>query len=212
MNVVFYNRNFKITSDVLTPRPETEQLIDVVLSLAGKSILPGVVPPKRKLPQNPLIYDIGTGSGCIAITLKKELPDAQVVASDISEKALNIAKANASDLNAPIPFIISNLLDFIKSGEYKPPDLLVANLPYVDETWDWLDKTALKTDPEIALYAKDGGLALIKQLVDDATTLKISRLILEADPCQHDRIKAYAKSYDLESTTGFILSMRLKSH
>ena len=216
MNVVsqsnFYGRNFKVTSDVLTPRPETEQLIDVVLGLAGKSILPGVNPPKRQLPENPKIYDIGTGSGCIAITLKKELPDAEIIATDVSEKALKIAKANAANLGAPILLIISHLLDFVKHEGYPTPDLVVANLPYVDKNWDWLDKESLKSDPDLALYAKDGGLELIKQLIDQATDLKIPRLIFEADPSQHSRIIDYAKSYDLESITGFILSMRLKLH
>ncbi|MBR0479975.1 HemK family protein methyltransferase [Candidatus Saccharibacteria bacterium] len=206
----FYGRDFLVTKDVLIPRPETEQLIDMVLSLAGKPYLPGIKPEKRKLPEKPKIYDIGTGSGCIAITLKKELPEAEVVASDISEKALEIGKANALRLNAPIPFIISNLLDFVKHKDFPTPDLVVANLPYVDENWDWLDKESLKKEPALALYAEDGGLALIKKLLDDASDLKIPRLLLEADPCQHAKIIDYAKSYNLEKINGFILSMRLK--
>lgn len=211
MNVNFYGRDFIITPDVLIPRPETEQLIDAVLTLAGKPFLPGIKAPSRELPENPVILDVGTGSGCIAITIKKELPEATVYASDISKKALEIAKKNASVQNAPISLIISHLLKNVKLKRLKP-DLIVANLPYVDKTWDWLDLNSLKKEPAIALFAEDGGLALIKELIDEASALKIPRLLLEADPCQHDKIALYAekKGYLLINITGFILNMRLK--
>lgn len=211
MNVNFYGRDFIITPDVLIPRPETEQLIDAVLTLAGKPFLPGIKAPSRELPENPVILDVGTGSGCIAITIKKELPEATIYASDISEKALEVAKKNASAQNAPISIIISHLLKNVKLKRLKP-DLVVANLPYVDKTWDWLDLNSLKKEPAIALFAEDSGLALIKELIDEASALKIPRLLLEADPCQHDKIALYAekKGYLLINITGFILNMRLK--
>lgn len=197
----FYGRDFLITKDVLIPRPETEQLIDVVLSLAGKPYLPGVKPTARRLPISPKILDIGTGSGCIAITIKKELPEAQVTATDISEAALKIAQKNAAAHGTHISFIISHLLEEVKFT----PDVIVANLPYVDESWDWLDKTSLSHEPAIALYAKDSGLALIKELVN---TAKSKYLILEADPCQHNDIIRYAqeKGFDFLEARGFILS------
>ena len=197
----FYGRDFLVTEDTLIPRPETEQLIDTVLSLAGKPYLPGVRPSKRVFPQNPTILDVGTGSGCIAITLALELPEAKVYASDISEKALKVAQKNAANLGAPIPFIISYLLEKVNIN----PDVIVANLPYVDPEWDWLDKESLSKEPALALYAEDHGLALIKELID---TAKSKYLILEADPCQHAEIISYAKqqSYTLIDTRGFILS------
>lgn len=203
----FYGRDFYVTKDVLTPRPETEQLIDFALSLAGKPFLPGVKPGKRVLPKNPKIYDIGTGSGCIAITIKKELPEAVVVASDISKPALEIAKINQQAFYLHIPFIISNLLDFVKHDLFPTPDLVVANLPYVDKNWPWLDREALSSDPDIALYAENDGLELIFRLIDEAAELKIPRLLLEADPCEHSRLKAYAakKAYELKEVRGFIL-------
>lgn len=211
MNVNFYGRDFIITPDVLIPRPETEQLIDAVLTLAGKPFLPGIKAPSRELPENPVILDVGTGSGCIAITIKKELSEATVYASDISEKALEVAKKNASAQNAPISLIISHLLKNVKLKRLKP-DLVVANLPYVDKTWGWLNLNSLKKEPAIALFAEDGGLALIKELIDEASALKIPRLLLEADPCQHEEIALYAekKGYLLINITGFILNMRLK--
>ena len=88
----FYGRVFLVTKDVLIPRPETEQIIDAVLNLAGKPYLPGVKPSQRVLKEHPIILDIGTGSGCIAITLALELPEAKIYASDVSEPALKIAQ------------------------------------------------------------------------------------------------------------------------
>ena len=205
----FYGRDFLITKDTLIPRPETEQLIDTVLNLAGKSYLPGVKPSSRQLPEHPIILDVGTGSGCIAITLALEIPEATVYASDISKPALKVAQKNASNLNAPITTIISNLLEKVKSGSLPIPDVVVANLPYVDKDWDWLDKTALAKEPALALYADDHGLALIKKLIDQAYELHIPHLILEADPCQHDTITNYASNkYQLQEIRGFILSFK----
>ncbi len=199
----FYGRDFIVTPDVLIPRPETEQLIDEVLSLAGVPFLPGVRPTKRVLPENPVILDVGTGSGCIAITLKRLLPDADVFVSDVSEKAIEVAQKNASRQNIPLHTIISHLL---KNVNIKP-DLIVANLPYVDKNWDWVDEEALSAEPSLALYADDGGLALIKQLIDQAAALNTPRLVLEADPCQHQHIIDYAESkYILSNTRGFILA------
>ena len=201
----FYGREFLITKDVLIPRPETEQLIDAVLNLAGKPYLPGVKPSKRKLPENPTIIDVGTGSGCIAITLKKELPDATIIATDISESALKVAQKNAALHDTPISFIISHLCQKVK----EEPDLVIANLPYVDKTWEWLDLESLKKEPSIALFAEDGGLKLIKELID---TTNAKFLILEADPCQHEAIIKYAKNkYTLTNIRGFALEFVLKS-
>ena len=195
----FYGRNFYVDEHVLTPRPETEQIIDEVLSLCGKAILPGVKPEAPALdPINLKILDIGTGSGCIAITLKKELEDAEVYASDVSEEALNVAKKNAEDLGANVEFITSYLLQNVNIT----PDVIVTNLPYVDKDWDWLDKESLKEDPDLALYSEDHGLKLIKELLDTANS---KYLILEADPSQHDEIIKYAKSYRLLKQNGFIL-------
>ena len=90
------------------------------------------------------------------------------------------------------------------------PDVVVANLPYVDENWEWIDKEALSKEPSLALYAEDGGLSLIKKLIDQVTERKIKHLILEADPCQHERIQEYAKEkgFTLRETRGFVLYFR----
>ena len=217
----FYGRDFTVTPDVLIPRPETEQMIDMVLGLAGHAYLPGMKPPERKLPENPVILDVGTGSGCIAVTLALELPEAEVFASDISEKALKIAQKNANQHGAPINIIISHLLKNVnmwsdlgrdawqsKVMTAARPDVVVANLPYVDPEWSWLDKETLAYEPELALYAENHGLALIEELIMESSERQIPRLILEADPCQHAKITKFATkySYRLEKTMGFIVS------
>ena len=197
----FYGRDFLVTPDVLIPRPETEQIIDSILNLAGKPYLPGVKTGKNQLPDKPKILDVGTGSGCIAITIKKELPKSEVYATDVSEKALKIAQKNATKHDARISFIISHLCQNVNIN----PDVIVANLPYVDENWDWLDKEALSYEPHIALYAKDHGLSLIKELIDISNS---KYLILEADPCQHEEIINFATKKGLQhlETRGFILT------
>lgn len=201
----FYGRNFKVTPDVLIPRPETEQIIDEALNLAGKSYLPGVKPSDRVLPEHPLILDVGTGSGIIAITLKLELPEATVIGLDISSLALKIAQENAAHLNATVDFKISDLLESYRGEK---PALIVANLPYVDETWEWLDKEALSAEPRLALFAKDGGLALIKRLLQEIIAHDFHpKILLEMDPCQHETLIQFAKKlgYKHQKTTGYII-------
>lgn len=206
----FYGRDFYITKDVLIPRPETEQIIDAVLMLTGKPYLPGVKPNEPQILDNPIIYDVGTGSGCIAITLKLELPKSKVYAIDISEKAIKTAQKNAEKNDASINLISSHLLQKVKEGNLPTPDIIVANLPYVDKNWPWLDKKALSKEPSIALYAEDHGLKLIKELISDKTTAKTKYLILEADPCQHEEIKSFATNYNFKLTDirGFILTFK----
>lgn len=203
LNKDFYGYDFLVTKDILIPRPETEQLIDMVLSLAGVPYLPGVKPTKRVLPEHPAILDVGTGSGCIAITLAKKLPEANITACDISTPALTVATKNAENLQANVNFCHSDLLNNIDFT----PDLIVANLPYVDPDWPWLDKEALSQEPSLALYADDHGLALIKKLIVQASTRHIKHLILEADPCEHDEIIQYAEKYKykLIKKMGYIL-------
>lgn len=181
----FYGRRFFVTPDVLIPRPETETIIDIVKELKPTKIL-----------------DVGTGSGCIAITCALET-DAQVDAIDISDDALRIAQKNAAHHSAKVNFHKSDLLsDFTP----EPDTLIIANLPYVDADWDWLDHQSLDHEPSLALYAEQGGLELIYKLIDQYPS-NAAGLILEADPCQHEAIIGYAKNRRLELKTknGFIV-------
>ena len=191
----FFGRDFKVNKNVLIPRSETEDIILSVQSIVETDKLDA-----------PTILDVGTGSGCIPITLKLELPDANVFASDVSKAALEVAKENAKNLKADVEFLHSNLLE---KFDYLP-DIITANLPYVDKTWDWTSES-LKFEPALALYADDGGLKLIKKLLDEVNDRKDDRkhyLLLEADPSEHDEIIKYAKKYkmDLILKNNFILA------
>ena len=181
----FYGRRFFVTPNVLIPRPETETIIDIAKKLKPDKIL-----------------DVGTGSGCIAITLVLELPNTQVSAVDISDDALRIAQKNAAHHNAKVEFHKSNLLE---NYQPKPGTLIIANLPYVDAAWDWLDHKTLDHEPSLALYAEQGGLELIYKLINQ--TPAGCPLILEADPCQHEAIIKYAqkRNFTLVRQDGFII-------
>ena len=143
----------------------------------------------------PTIIDIGTGSGCIPITLKLELKQrglgSRVFGTDISKNALAVAKLNAERLMAGVTFYESDLLAQVEGL----PDIMTANLPYVDVNWDFLSPS-LKYEPALALYAGDGGLKLIKQLFDQISARKIDEkkrfLIIEADVLQNEAIIKYA--------------------
>ncbi len=183
----FYGRMFYVNPDVLIPRAETEVAIDIIKKIKPKKVV-----------------DVGTGSGCIGVTLKCEMPEIELICCDVSDKALDIAKGNAKKHNInDIQFIISDLLSNIDSK----PDLVVANLPYVDKKWDFLDLKALSFEPSKALYAEDGGLELIKRLIKQCKEKEISHLVLEADPSQHKDIISYAKKmgFELAEAHGYIL-------
>ena len=193
----FYGRPFKVTSATLIPRPETEDIIILAKQIANNP----TIQPRH-------ILDLGTGSGCIAITLSIEFPAAQVTATDISQKALNIAKQNAKTLNTPnITFLKSNLFNNKKLKSQKF-DIICANLPYVDETWTW-NSSDLKHEPKAALYANNQGLAIIQKFLDQVPyySTKNTHILIEADQSQHTKIITYAKKYHLKliSTANLIL-------
>jgi len=177
--IEFYGREFEITSEVLRPRPETEWLVETCLSL--------------DLPDAARVVDVGTGSGVIAVSLGLERPDWLVLASDVSEPALEVARKNAKDLQAKnVEFTKADLLDGLE-GIF---DLVVANLPYVDKGWGWVKPEELK-DPDVALYADDGGLALIKNLILQAPKKLTPEgyLVLECDDSQVEEIIKFAKGH-----------------
>ena len=147
----FYGRDFLVSPAVLIPRPETEMMIDEVLALAGKAYLPGIKTPERKLSENPVILDVGTGSGCVATTIKLEIPEAKVIGLDVSAEALKVARQNAEKLGADVEFIRSDLLSNYK-GEN--PDVVVANLPYY-----------ITTPILMKLLEEEPGLSLIEIMV-----------------------------------------------
>ena len=152
----FYDRKFKVTKDVLSPRMETEELIYKVLEYT-----------KNSKKGSFRILDLCTGSGIIAITLKKEIigKSTNIVASDISEKALNIAIENANNNNAHITFIKSDLFDNI-SGEF---DLIISNPPYISyEDKKTIKDSVLNYDPHLALFAEEDGIYFYRKIIENA--------------------------------------------
>ncbi|MCA9959739.1 MAG: peptide chain release factor N(5)-glutamine methyltransferase [Anaerolineales bacterium] len=155
----FYGCDFQVTPAVLIPRPETELLVEKALHWARQRQAANTAPP--------IVVDIGTGSGCIAITLARHLPQAQVIAVDISTAALTIAQTNAQRL-APgrVQFQHGSLLSPVTHAI----DLILANLPYItDQEWTDLDDGVKLYEPAVALKGGRDGLDLIKNLLHQAT-------------------------------------------
>lgn len=150
----FYGRDFWVTLDVLSPRPDSETLIDCALEK-----LRGVDAPR--------ILDLGTGSGALAVTLLAEIPRAHVQATDISPEALHVAAENAQTHNVSgrISFMKSDWLQTV-GGHY---DLIISNPPYIDaKAMGQLSDEVLDYDPRIALYGGEDGLDPYRVIMRDA--------------------------------------------
>lgn len=190
----FYGRTFIVSPQVLIPRPESEDLIDLFLEVSANNILP-----------HQSLLDIGTGSGCLGITAKLERPSIDVTLTDTSKTALEVAKKNADNLNAEVKLRQQNLL----IGQIEPLDYILANLPYVNP--DWKVSPELRHEPKQALFADQEGLALILKLLDQVKRhLKPNGyLLLEADPEQHPKIVDYSQQYQLthHKTNGYALAL-----
>lgn len=181
----FYGRRFDVTTATLIPRPESEVLIEL-LSEALPSQHSLITEPHR-------LVDVGTGSGILGITAKLEHPELIVTLTDSSRHALTVAERNAKRLSAEVEVLHGDLLATYPFVAHT----IIANLPYVDTSWDRSPET--EHEPEAALFAGNGGKALIYKLLRQ-TKEKLANgghLILEADPAQHDDIIAEAKKYGL---------------
>lgn len=143
----FYGREFRVGPAVLIPRPETEHLVEAAL---------------KRAPHNARVLDIGTGSGCIAITLKLERPDLQVTAVDVSAAALKIAHANAAEWSAEVEFIESDLFSALAGRQF---ELIVSNPPYIPEADAHLSQGDLRFEPPNALASGPDGLDAIRAIV-----------------------------------------------
>ncbi len=154
----FYGRYFQVSPDVLIPRPETEHIVEAVLEIqnaAGQN-------------SQPRILDVGTGSGCIAVTLALEIAEAEVFGSDISERALQVARTNASWLGASVAFVCMDVMDAVES-EF---EFIVSNPPYVRRAdMHWLQREVRKYEPHLALFSPDDELEMYRRLVAEAERL-----------------------------------------
>ena len=152
----FYDRKYKVTKDVLSPRMETEELIYKVIEYVNAS-------NKNKFK----ILDLCTGSGIIAITLKKELEQVlvDVIASDISEEAIEVAKENAQSHDATIKFIKSDIFNNIDDKF----DIIVSNPPYIDRKDEvTMQDNVLNYDPHLALFAEEEGMYFYRKIIEQA--------------------------------------------
>lgn len=152
----FYDRKFKVTKDVLSPRMETEELIYKVIEYV-----------KATNKNNLKILDLCTGSGIIAITLKKELDEIliDVVASDISEEAIEVAKENAQYHDTDVRFIQSDIFNNIDDRF----DIIVSNPPYIDRKDEvTMKENVLNYDPHLALFAEEEGMYFYRKIIEQA--------------------------------------------
>lgn len=150
----FYDRKFKVTSDVLSPRMETEELVYKVIDYIRKNNLTNIK-----------ILDLCTGSGIIGITLKKELEefDVKILASDISSRALTVAKENASSLEVDISFAESDLFSNIQDKF----DIIVSNPPYIaHDDKKTIKENVLNYDPHLALFAGEEGMYFYRNIIE----------------------------------------------
>ena len=180
----FWGLDFEVTPDVLIPRPETEHVIEVTLERLG--VAPGGAAPQRNADLR--IADVGTGSGCIAVALARELPDARFVATDISTAALEVARRNAArnGVDARIEFVECSLLDsLVHRSSFAPAQdkpvtshqspflhAIVSNPPYIARSdAATLAREVREHEPESALFGGETGTEIYAPLVAQAATL-----------------------------------------
>lgn len=196
----FYGHSFLVNEQVLVPRPESEVILAILDELM-----------QANHPRT--VLDVGTGSGCLAISIKLAHPDLAVSACDISESALPVARLNAARLLPScqqVKFYQSDLLSDLPVGSQF--DLIVANLPYLSPGHDGLSPE-LAYEPATALYADDDGLSLIKQLITTAPARLTTGgyLLLEMNTDQIETAVNYATGYRYQviKQEPFHLLMRL---
>ena len=181
----FYGYKFIVNPDVLIPRPETEELVGVILSqydeyFNGKKIR---------------VCDVGTGSGAIAIALKKEEDNLDVYASDISEKALAVAEKNALNTDCRITFFQGSMLEpYIENGI--KVSILVSNPPYI-KTTETIESSVYDYEPHVALFGGDDGLKFYREIFEKADQIleKESLLFFEMGYDLKDALTSLAKTY-----------------
>lgn len=185
----FFGLEFEVTPDVLIPRPESELIVEEVLRLAASLA-------------HPVIVDVGTGSGCLAVTIARELPEAHVAATDISSAALAVARRNAQkhQLADRISFVPGDLL--VPFSPVPQFDFIVSNPPYIrPDEMPGLQREVRDWEPRIALTDFDDGLTFYRRLLRDAPArLKAGGyLICEMGFEQSEKIRALVEAKEWES-------------
>ncbi len=181
-NVNFYGYNFIVNKDVLIPRFETEELVDNTLKYIEKQF------GNTKIK----VLDIGTGSGNIGITICKKLPNAKVTCSDISDKALEVARLNAQKLQAEVTFVKSDVLASI----IEKYDVIISNPPYISKSEE-IEDIVKNNEPSTALYADDDGLYFYDKILSTCKNNLNDKFLIafEIGMTQKDRIINIVNNY-----------------
>jgi release factor glutamine methyltransferase len=194
----FWNRDFEVSRDVLTPRPETELIVEEALAIhasaaAESAALHGLASSSVRSWR---VVDVGTGSGCLAVTLALELSGVDVLATDISEPALAVAQRNATRLGAAgtVRFVCTSLLEGVAPGI----DLIVSNPPYVPEAYrSGLSSEVRDYEPAEAVFGGRDGFELIRALLEQSAA-RLARggwLLMEFGAGQDDEVGAVLAEY-----------------
>lgn len=193
----FYGREFKVTPATLQPRPETETMIELLLrQVKSKKLTAGS------------IVDVGTGSGCLAITAKLELPERIVIATDINTDALGVARQNSQKLGADVEFYQGNLLQPLIGLQSLTlsPFIVLANLPYVPDNHT-INQAAMQ-EPRTAIFGGPDGLDLYRELFRqlESGEWQVMNILTESLPFQHKALEqiANAAGFKLTQTEDFI--------
>lgn len=179
-NVDFYGYNLDVKHGVLIPRFETEELVSRILELIKDLDM-----------TDASVLDIGTGSGCIPITMKKELPSLYVTGIDISRKAISLAKHNARKNKCDVTFILNSLYKYKPINRY---DVIISNPPYVDRSEEVGPE--IKFEPESAIFASDKGMEHYKFILNNYNKYLNKKFIMafEIGYKQGSELKKLAKS------------------
>ncbi len=183
----FYGRDFVVNNEVLIPRPETEAIIDIT-----KTVFENIT--------NPIIWEIGTGSGCVAVTLALEIPNSDIYASDISPRALQIAQNNAiliTSKQSLIKWFEGDLIDAFPQDII--PNLIIANLPYLDKN-QYTDDSLLY-EPDLALYSNNNGLEHYIRLIQNIKSRFIvyPKILIEINPEQVSPLQDFIQNIFVSS-------------
>lgn len=194
----FYGREFMVNQFVMVPRPETEAMVALATEVMGSRL---------QVTDKPVwAVDVGTGSGALAISLKLEYPDFEVIGIDASAECIELATKNAKKLKANVTYIKGNLLEPLYNLQTTTYNLVLANLPYVPDNYEI--NQAAKHEPSLAIFGGADGLDLYRQLFQQTATLsaKSVHILTESMPFQHDELAKIAKEsgFELAKTVDLI--------
>lgn len=182
----FYGYKFKVNDDVLIPRPETEELVANILAAYDEHF---------SNDDTTTLIDVGTGSGAIAITLKKEEPNLHILASDISQEAIMVANENAKNNDATVCFCVGDMLEPFIDRQMKV-DILISNPPYIPQH-EAMEDSVVNYEPHVALFGGEDGLKFYRIIFEKAPQILKDKAMMafEMGFDQKETLSALAKEY-----------------